>query len=438
MTKPTPTLVIEPSETDGCAAFERSSLTHALQSALAPFSASELQAAAEPHPHLYRNGARALLPVGEVTVLAAPGREGKTFTIVGLVVAYVTDLIVGEMRACDSAGKVLIYSAEDDRKQYARKLLAATNRLATDAAEKVRGRIVVPDLSAEGMEALQTLISIAESRQAMPTTAFDAIVAALKNQDVDLLVFETASTLSDADETNPSFRVLIRTLKKIARAVGCAVLLTHHTSQIASQSLPMLDISTNDVRGGRALVDNARQVALLVNLGSEGDPFPGNDARTVLRRMVLPNVSDRVSAWITLDTSKAANPPPIFFRWVETLYGPWLEITPPQREYAGLSWTRLHGLEKAERARSKQVRRDSARDSKVAEAIDAVRVVQSRGKPATVKAISVAAGHGAEWGVPYLAAAVDAGKLTVSREQVPRTRDPVDVYRVVDQSISGQ
>lgn len=438
MTMPTPTLWVDPSETDRCVSFERGRLTQALQASLAPFTAAELQAAAEPHPHLYRDGARALLPIGEVTVLAAPGREGKTFTIVGLVVALVTDLIVNEMHARGSAGKVLIYSAEDDRKQYARKLLAATSRLGADAAEKVRDRVVVPDLSAEGMEGLQTLIGIAESHQATPTDAFDAIVAVLKNQDVDLLVFETASTLSDADETNPSFRVLIRTLKKIARAVGCAVLLTHHTSQLASQSLPTLDISTNDVRGGRALVDNARQIAILVNLGSDGDAFPDGDARTVLRRMVLPHANERISAWITLDTSKGANPPPIFFRWVETLYGPSLEITPAEREYTGVSWTRLHGLEKAERARSKQARRDSTRDSKVAEAIDAVRVLQSRGKPATVKAISVAAGHGAEWGVPYLAAAVDAGKLTVSREQVPRTRDPVDVYRLVDQPLSGQ
>jgi hypothetical protein len=130
-----------------------------------------------------------------------------------------------------------------------------------------------------------------------------------------LLVFETASTLSEAEETNVGFRVLIQALRRIARALQLPVVLSHHVSQASLANLADLNLSTADIRGGTALVNNARQTALLVNLGSAGDPFPDTDARTLLRRLACPAVADRVTALVCLDSSKGVTPPPMFFRW---------------------------------------------------------------------------------------------------------------------------
>jgi len=320
-------------------------LADALRDACAPFTRDELEMAREPWPHVFAdNDSRGLLPRGEVSIVAAPGREGKTFSIVGLAVALALELEVGGMRPAHP-GRTVIYSAEDDRQQLARKLLAATANLGRDDAKKVWGSIVVPNLEIREVEWLQTIIAPNDARQPAPRVGVvAAITDALRDTQIDLIAFETASTLNDCDETNQSFRMLVRVLRKIARELGCAVLLTHHTSQAAMSNLANLNINVGDIRGGTALVSNSRQNAMLVNLGGEDDPFPDDDARTKLRRAVLPHVQERAAAWITLDSSKSATPPPIFFRWTQTEFGPALAVAPVARRYAGMSWRQMQRM----------------------------------------------------------------------------------------------
>lgn len=404
-----------------------------LTAALTPFTDAELEAAKEPHPHAFMDGTCGMFPVGEVTVLAAPGREGKTFAVIGMAASYVTGLEVGGMKS-EPGKRVLIYSAEDDRQQYARKVLAVASRLGREDAEKIRDKIIVPDLMAEGMEPFVTLVQVSE-RQPAAAPVIEDIADALQGLNIGLLVFETASTLSEAEEDNRAFRIIIRALRKIARKTACAVLLVHHTSQAAAQVLPDLKISTADVRGATSLVFNARQVAMLVNLGSETDPFADNDARTIMRRMLFPNRRERIAAWITLDTSKAANPPPVFFRWELTEYGPALYVVPCERG-AG-SWRKLHMQVMAGRAKERETRKAEERASKTAVVLDAVGQLIADDKPPTVRAVSIACKRSAEWAKPYLEAAVESGDLTCKAENVPRTAGKVNVYRLADSSDSA-
>lgn len=403
-------------------------LVQALSAAMIPASLQELEEAKKPYPHLFMTGRRGLFPRREVTLAAGPGREGKTYTLLGLAVAYVLGLIVGEMQP-QGSGRVLILSAEDDRRQYVAKIAAAISHLGAVDAERVRQHIIVPDLFAGELEPLQTLIAVLD-RHPVPTPAVAAIITAIQRAGIDLLVVETASTVSEAEEDNAGFRALIKALKRIAREADVAALLTHHTSQIAAQDLAMLNLSVYNIRGATPLVFNSRQNAMLVNLGSEDDGFPDNDARTVLRRMALPNVTERVSAWITLDSSKSADPPVLFFRWTMTEFGPAPEIVVAERRYADLTWRQLKKCIGAARAHAKAAGKEAKVEADVDAVVDAVGKLEAFGRPATARAIKEATGRSQEWTAKRLGAARAAGRLVATPTTVPRCHGQVDAYHV--------
>lgn len=402
---------------------------------IVPLSEQELQDALAPHPHIFQSGNVGLLPRRELTVLASTARDGKTTGIVGVAAARAMGHSLGGL-CPHGTGSVVIYSAEDDRMQYARKVGAQIKLEVGSRGEAIRQKILVPNLDDLGPGAARCLVMMLEG-QPTETTAVDMVIEALQPMmdapdAPDLLVFETASTLSEADETNPAFRTLVMALRRIARTLDVAVLLSHHVSQASMSNLPDLNISTTDIRGATALVNNARQTAMMVNLGSEADPFPDTDARTVLRRMIAPNAPDRMTAWITLDSSKGVCPPPIFFRWMDTEYGPAaVEVDPPQN-LAGRSWRKVKEMLAAERAVQRTEAKAAAASGNLSLVLKLVRRLEESGKQPTVRAVSVEAGKSPGWAKQYLDAAVESGDLTCTVEKIPRMKDGAKVYRSAD------
>lgn len=395
------------------------------------FGDEELDAAAEPWPHSFADGETGLFPVGEVSVIAAPGREGKTFATIGLATAYALGLEVVGLRP-QAHRAVYIWSAEDDRRQYAKKIRTRVARLGADDRERVLDRIRVFDLEREDLQHLRTLVTVID-REPMATGAHRTLIDAFKptmgrDDAPGLIIFETASTLSDAEEDNRAFRVMVRTLKQVARELDCAVVLVHHTSQASMSNLATLELSTADIRGGTALVSNSRQNALLVNLGSDDDPYPDADARTILRRMAFPNEAGRVSVLVTLDSSKSMTPRPVFFRWQVTADGVACVVTPPAREVQELSWRALHRRLRGARAEQRQTQRDGERDGKIDHVVELVQAIEADGGQATARAVSIRAGRSATWAQPHLDRAVDVGRLVRALEHVARAGETT-VYR---------
>lgn len=331
--------------------------TERLAAQLKPWSKEELDAAKDPHPHVFRGYERAMFPLREVTVLGARGREGKTTILVALATAIAIEHSLAGLRPMEGRS-VVIYSAEDDRAQLARKVAAQRAMVAPSQIDQLMKRVIVPDLEAPGMEPLRRLVTAVHGGVPMSTGAEAAIIEAIRplmrgEHPPALLMFETAATLTETDEDNRAFSVLVGQLKAIARALEVAVGLTHHTSQVSDATLADLSINATAIRGGTALIYNSRQNLLLVNLGSESDPFPENDARTVLRELVAPGCTDRTTALLSFDTSKAADPAPIWFRWAQTEYDPAaVELDPPEH-LDGMAWRRVREMVVAERASRK-------------------------------------------------------------------------------------
>ena len=222
-------------------------------------------------------------------------------------------------------------------------------------------------------------------------------------------------------------------LKQIARELDVAVVLVHHTSQAAISNLATLNIGISDIRGATALVYNARQCFLLVNLGSDDDPFAENDARTTLRKMVAPHEAARISALICLDSSKARDPAPIFMRWRGTPdFGPALEEITPPSEIAGQRWRKVLAMLNGWRAEARADAKATEAAAKVREVVEAVRRLQDEGKQASAKAVSLACGRSKEWATPYLERAVEQQALTTTAVRLPHTKSETTIYQLPD------
>nr|WP_279236785.1 AAA family ATPase [Dyella sp. RRB7] len=377
-------------------------------------------------------GDAGLFPIGEVAVVAAPGREGKTFALMAIAAAYARGKRLHGLTPVPDQ-QAIIYSAEDDRVQYARKLAALRwkHGEVTDGATWWE-HIIVPDLESPELVEWRELVKVMD-RRPCAGPAVNAIINALQpsmNSSVPpgLLIFETASTLNEADEDNAGLKVLVGALKKIAKALDVAVVLVHHTSQAAGSNLSTLSIGTADIRGATALVYNARQCFLLVNLGSDDNPHPDADARTLLRKMVSPGVPTRVSALICLDSSKALDPPPIYLRWISTPYGPALEEITPPASLSGLRWRKVLAALNGKRAEVREDAKGAKEQAKVAEAVAAVRKLNSKDVPASAKQVSLAAGHTKAWAKPYLDLAEEQGLVTTSMAKIANTGSDTVVY----------
>jgi len=286
------------------------------------------------------------------------------------------------------------------------------------------------------MEPLRRLVTVAD-RQPIPTGTDEAIIAAIEDampgkHPPALLIFETASTLTDTDEDNRAYAVLVDCLKRIARRLRVAVVLVHHTSQASDGTLADLSISTAGIRGGTVLIYNSRQNLLLLNLGSDADPFPANDARTVLRELVAGDHKERVTALVAMETSKASDPAPIFFRWIRTAYGPAAVELDPPRHVEGKSWRKVREMVMAERGSRRDEAKAATREAGVDTVVRLVNELHAAGKPPTANAVSIAAGKSPTWAKPYLGQAAIDGLIRSGIEQVPRTRGKVLVFRPVD------
>ncbi|MDR7134525.1 hypothetical protein J2X06_001709 [Lysobacter niastensis] len=411
----------------------RTSLAEALAREITPFTDDDFLRASASHPHIFQHAGAGAFPVGEVTIVAAPGREGKTYAMVHVGAACVLGLPLAGL-APPECLRVLCYSNEDDRIQYARKVRAICSRLPPADVERLRRGLLVPDLEVPGLVEAREIVGVSDRRRPVPTAMVDALIAVLKPlatgpDRIGMVIFETASTLSDADEDNPGLKTLVAALKRIARELSVAAVLVHHTSQAAAANLPSLNVSVADIRGGTTLAFNTRQCFLLVNLGSADDPFPERDMRTLLRRFVAPFYAGRVTALICLDSSKSMDPPPVFLAWVQTEYGPTMQEIHPPAEIAGARWRKVRSVVIAHAQEERKENRAEQHSADASACVAMAIQLHDEGKHPTVRAVSRALGHGADWARSRLEGAAARGQLVRSEECIPKTKGKTDVYR---------
>jgi hypothetical protein len=157
-----------------------------------------------------------------------------------------------------SKGKTIIFSTEDSRDDYWRKIASIRHALGDRFDdEAVRAGIAVLDCA--GIPVRMVEMSGGQFRPTMMPEHLAEAVAA-DAPDADLVILETVSRLAGGIETNESLSILVESAQRLCKLSKLAVLLVCHVSQEAARS-GVADAYAP--RGGSALGDNARSTMVL-------------------------------------------------------------------------------------------------------------------------------------------------------------------------------
>jgi hypothetical protein len=220
-----------------------------------------------------------ILPRGTVALLVAEGGMGKTH--LGLDLARSVAAGDAFLDVLPTRGGVAVYVALEDPPEVLRRRVfhAHARRLAHLRATR-DGRATT-DLTARTLEHLrvaslagQQLHLIAPTKgSVVQTPALDALIDHLRALGaIELLILDPMARLHGTDENaNATGTAIVNAAERIAREVGCAVVITHHTGKAAA---------TRDdayaARGASGIADAARVVLRLRALTqNEADRLDG-------------------------------------------------------------------------------------------------------------------------------------------------------------------
>ena len=194
----------------------------------------------------------------DVGVLAAPGGAGKTTLVLyeAIHVALGLPLYGLEVR---TAGGVLLITAEDQREMLIARLRRIRDAmdLSDEQRRTVLNRVLIWDVTGE-------LCRLAEqdgNNNVIITGLADAVVDAFRDDPPVMAVFDPCISFGAGERlVNDNEQALILAARRIVRSLGCCVRLIHHTGKVNARDKTLDQYSA---RGGSALVDGARMVAIL-------------------------------------------------------------------------------------------------------------------------------------------------------------------------------
>jgi hypothetical protein len=286
-----------------------------------------------------------LVPKGELTVFAGPTKVGKSLIAISLADCIVRGVPFHGHEV--EKGSVLIVSKEDRAAIYRYRFAHRVHELGGDRAaarQALADRVRFVDLHGSPM-----LLTTMYDRQCYASELVNEVIAAAQTMpDLKLVLFETASRLHGGEENNEGFTALVSACEQVAVALDCGVILTHHYNKAATTSG---DSSSSGVRGGSALVSNARSILTVVRwTDARADQMPG------LSEMVPPVAPDRTLVLRLADANHSPLSEPMLFE--RSLTGPVAIEVEPVR------------VSREERERQKVERKRSQAASEVAGAVE--------------------------------------------------------------------
>ena len=213
------------------------------------------------------------LPLNVVGMLAAAGGTGKSMNALQLAVSICTGLPWLDMEI-ENTGKVLIFSAEDDRDETHRRLHTVAEHYATlvdpfdpEAFEPYREKIA-ENLFVFDCVGMDNRLTAKVDRETVRTEMAQVVTqVADEAQGVALIILDPLARFDGGDPNdNADSTRLIECAEQIRKDTGATVLLPHHVNK---SSMRDPGSGQEAVRGGSGLVDGARWVGLLRNMGEQ-------------------------------------------------------------------------------------------------------------------------------------------------------------------------
>jgi len=263
---------------------------------LVPFSSPDPRTI-PPRPMLYGTGVIA----GFVSVLAAPGGQGKTSVLIADLLAMSCGKnLIGE--APVRPLRVWYHSAEDDGDEAGRRIAAGMKHHGLKDAD-LDGRLFVTSGRGRGGRRIRLARMGRNGPEEIPG-AVDAVVDLATARRVDVIAFDPIAAMHDLPENdNAAMNFLMDLLRKVADRTGVALILTHHSSKSAAQDMDAAGAGA--ARGASALVDGSRVTRTLVRMTPKEAARFGvpDDQRRALMRIedAKVNLSPAASArWVRI------------------------------------------------------------------------------------------------------------------------------------------
>ena len=241
-----------------------------------------------------------VFPASKLCVLASPPGVGKSYLALDMAckVASPTKHAMAFGGAIRASGRAIYISAEDDRDEIHRRLLA----LHPDTRGLNRLHVLsLPDVGHFG------IVELDGSKNIVPTDQWRELVKQIKAlDDVRLIVVDTFQAMSSGD-TNDAAAVqpIMNELSALAATTGATVLILHHVAKGSTKDVKTALDAAEAVRGSGAIVGSARAVYVI---------WPPSDGGAKLCQAINePYEEGRVAIGLVAKTNGAAQRQTTYF-----------------------------------------------------------------------------------------------------------------------------
>ena len=212
-----------------------------------------------------------------VSLTVAPGALGKSSLVTVETLAMLTGRdLLGERPPHPL--RVWSWNGEDPRDELDRRFQAACAHYDI-GAEDIGNRF----MSDSGRDVPIKLASMGRGGVQVATPTVDALVAAIRDNAIDVLIVDPFVTSHDVIENDTNgINAVVATWRRIADATGCAIELVHHVNKAGSIDTDASGIYAS--RGAGALIDGVRSARYLARMTQpEAERFGIEDRRSYFR-----------------------------------------------------------------------------------------------------------------------------------------------------------
>lgn len=196
---------------------------------------------------------------GRVTATVAPGGLGKSSLAIVEALAMTTGKPLLGIRP-KGLFKVWLWNGEEPSDELARRIAAAMQHYGLTGSD-VGGRLCVDNGFQQPIAIAKTL----RSETSVYTPMFDAAVAAIREQGIELFILDPfVSTHQVSENDNGAIDAVVKAWGRIANKTGAGIELVHH-----SRKTNGAEVNAEAARGGSAFVDGARSVRALTRMSNE-------------------------------------------------------------------------------------------------------------------------------------------------------------------------
>lgn len=213
-------------------------------------------------------------PIGSVTLLAAPGGQGKSLLMLHVAMYGAMGLPFAEFRVGEPL-RTLYVSYEDGKRLMYDRIVDIGQDLRdhdngmTDTLYDVDGSLD-RNLSLHKVEDdAQTWVFLVKPDRFTPaerTARVEWLIGYIKQAGIRMVVFDPmvyTHQLQENDIADMAF--YMQTLNYIATKSSCAVIVVHHMSKMGRAD-QLSDIDQHSLRGASSITDNARSAGILIGL----------------------------------------------------------------------------------------------------------------------------------------------------------------------------